>query len=229
MRKRRRTIYILIFSIIIYFILNYFYQNIVIKSKLTQIYVLNTNARRGDIINIDNLSILEVSSDMIEDDYVTKNEEVLNKIAIDNYNSGQILLNSMLIDEDKYISGENLNEIVSLKIEDISDSVSSQIRKGNIVNIYYTGKIGQAKDIINSINNQSIFSGNSTDGYITALLFQNIKVIKVLNKVGVEITVSDKNSDNILIDSILIQTSKENILKINNLKKYGIFSLSIIR
>ena len=102
------------------------------------------------------------------------------------------------------------------------------MQKGSIVNIYYTGKLKQSENIISNTQ-ESVISNSLSDGYISTQLLENVKVIATLDKEGNEVNVNEnKLATSKNIASVLIQTDKINVLKINNLKKYGSFSLSIV-
>ena len=138
------------------------------------------------------------------------------------------LLKDYCINAEEYISSTNLKEIICLNIENSDDFVSYQVAKDSIVNVYYTGKTEFATSIAEEINVPNIKSNDNT-GYISFKLLENVKIIDVFDKYGNKVNKKKENMDKLDVYSIMIEVEKEMITRINNLKNYGKFSLSIIK
>lgn len=230
MKRKLKTVYILLISIVIYFALVYIYNNFIQSQKVHNIYVLNKSVKRGEILTEDMLESIKTSS--VQDNiYFSDISSILksqNSLVIDNeYNKGQIVYKSMLVDRQDYLKADNNMQIISIKVNASQDFVSYQIEKGSIVSIYYTGKISQAMEILNSTNKPLIMSKSITDGYASINIFEEIKILNVYDKYGNEILRSDTKNESTMIDTVTIQIDKNAANMLNNLKKYGDFSFTI--
>lgn len=196
--------------------------------------ILKKDIQRGEKITQDMVDTVMVDLTNNFDLTMYYNKKSLNtiigNISNNDYKEGELLLKSMLVNEQEYLSANKEKEIISLKLTDGTDSVSYKIRKGNIVNIYYTGKSNQAEGILNLNSIENVASSSKTDGFTSILLLENMKIIDVFDKYGNKMDYSKiKSNDNTLIDTIVIEVDRKNALKINNLKNYGKFSVSIIK
>lgn len=227
--KYKKQLIILIISTILYIVLSAIYNNVVVKSKEQVVYVLKEDITKGEKINIDKLQKITLKNNELDESYNINLVNLANTVANINLYSEQILTNTVLIDENKYIKSDNKEEIVSIKLKTSEDSISYNISKDSLVNIYYTGKTDNANKILENVNDINVISGGEP-GYISVKLFSNIKVIGVYDKYGNEINVNDKRENNeVVIDTILISTDSKMAMTIYNLQKYGEFSLSLIK
>lgn len=218
--KLKRNIYIIILSIIIYFIVSFFYENIVIREDLKYVYILDKNVHRGDLVLESDFKKVKISEQQ-SDRYLT--ETTTRKYYNDDYPAGYLVLKEMVILSDEYIKTDLDKEILSIKLDLSEDAASYQLGKGSIVNIFYSAKSSDVSEIINSINKETVASNKLNNGYITIKLLDKVKIKNCYDKFGKVVT-----SPNV-IETILVEVSKEESIKINNLKNYGKFSLSIIK
>lgn len=217
--KFKRNIYIAILAIAVYFILSFCYEKFILKDDFQYVYILNKDVSRGDIVLESDLSKIKISGDY-ENKYLTY---TLDKYYTDNYLKGTTLLEKMVVSSEEYIRTSKDTEIISIKLNLAEDAGSYQISKGSIVNIFYSAKLAEVSDIVNSIGKTMINSNNSGNGYITLKLLEEVKIINCYDKFGKVVESSNG------IDTILIEVSKDESIKINNLKNYGKFSISIIK
>lgn len=218
--KFKRNLYMIIIAIILYFSLSFIYNNFVVKSEFIYVYGLTKDVSRGDIINKQDFNKVKISTDNL-DNYINKlPQEGYYK---DDYESGTIMLINMVLSKEEYIRSKENTEVISIQLDTAEDAVSYQISKGNIVNIFYSAKLMDIKNIYNSINKESIISNNLENGYVTIKLLDNIEILNCYDKNG---NVTKKGA---IAQTILVEVSKDEIVKINNLKNYGKFSISIIR
>lgn len=220
----------IVLAIIIYFLLNFCYKFFFEKSEFCQAYILNKNVSRGEEITKDMVKQINIDKKDLSNESLLNIEQIAGYISSDGYIKGQILLDSMVIKKDKYISGSDKKELVSIKISNPEDALSYQIAKSCIINIYYTGKAAQAEQIVNKEKFPSINSSSKTEGYVTLNVMQNVEVKNVFDRYGN--ILEPKNitrNDASLIDTIMVETDKDTVMKLNNLKSYGIFSISLVR
>jgi hypothetical protein len=218
--KIKRNIYIIVISIVLYFISSYCYENLILKNDYKYIFLLNKNVSRGDLVLESDFVKVKVSG-LNSDNYLS--EYTNKKHYKDDYSEGYIVLNEMIISNDEYINIELNKELVSIKLDFAEDAGSYQIEKGSIVNVFYSAKLSDISEIMNNINKESIISNKLDNGYVTIRLLDNIRIKNCYDKFGKVATNSN------VIQTILVETSKEDSMKINNLKNYGKFSVSIIK
>lgn len=226
--RHKRKIFILLFSVIIYFTLSFLYNSFLANSNLQDIYVLKEDVKRGE-------KIAEKSLEKVKIDKSTLTNEIFDISSVDkyvfnnSYTKGQILLNSLVLNIDDYKEAKEQKEIFSFKVNNPDDIVSYQISKGSIINIYYTGKKKQANEIVTNSDLESINS-SMDDGFVTIKLLDKVKVIQIYDKFGNDIETNFKlKNDTCIIDTVLIELDKETVMKVNNLKNYGNFSVSLIK
>lgn len=232
--KYKKRIYILIISVIVYFIVGYIYNSKVLRGETKDLYVISKQLSRGDIITFETLEKIKIEKDKISQKYIKEYvtyEEIGNIVAKDTYFVGQILSKDMCIEKGEYHINQLGKELISINISDTDDNVSNQINVGNIINLYYTGKITQIGSVLNNLNNISIVNDAKSDGYSTFLILEDIKVAGTFDSNGNSINknYNTKTTNNIKIDTITIETTKEISLIINNIKNNGRFSASIIK
>lgn len=180
MSKIKKQIYIIILSIIIYFILMIINNKVILKSDYAIGYIVTQDIKRGEVIGKEKISVIKVSKEG-KNNSINFCNSPIEKISNCDLNSGQIILDDMVIDKKDYIMPSEDREIISIKLESSEDAASYQITRGSIVNIYYTAKTSQITDILNRSNLESICT-NGVDGYSTIKLLENIKVIDIYNK-----------------------------------------------
>ena len=227
--KYKKYILILIISIIIFFVLTYVYNSILNKDEYVEVFVLNETVIEGERIDEGKISKIKILTDINKFDFIRSDKELKNMVANNTIYKGSIILKSNLIDEDEYKNNKNL-EYVSIKVSSSDSSASYQVLPGSLINIYYSGKTDQINDLISSFNKTfSYISSGMQESYMTVNLLENMYVIDTFNKSGISLNDKEKLSGDVLIDTIMIKVDKDTALLINNLKKYGEFSFSIIK
>lgn len=230
--KHIKKVYIAVFSIITYFILSYIYSNMIKKEEYIDVYVLNSEYSKGTSIKKENIQKVQIKNAKKEDKYYEYDiNEIYEKIDsyVLNYDfkAGKILESSDFILKDEYLKQGNLNEYIIIKINNSTDNLTANIKKGSIVNIYYTGIEEKIRDVLNKLSFETVISSTRQDAYITTKVFENVLVIEAYNKEGKTIDNSNTNEQD-MVNSILIKAKKEDILIVKNLEKYGEYSVSII-
>lgn len=224
--NKKYVLIILIIAIFIYFIITYIYFNFITKDNIENVIVIKEDLCRGQKIEEKNYIQVSIRSGNINN--VASVDDISNKVLNCDLKRGQILLKDYCINAEEYISSTNLKEIICLNIENSDDFVSYQVAKDSTVNVYYTGKTELATSIAEEINVSNVKSNDNT-GYISFKLLENVKIIDVFDKYGNKVDKKKENMDKIDVYSIMIEVEKEMITRINNLKNYGKFSLSIIK
>lgn len=200
--------------------LSFCYQKYILKDDFEYVYILNKNVCRGDLVLEEDLIKVKFSG---EYEFKFVSEYSKDKYYTDDYFKGCILQEEMLIVDDEYIKSDSNNEIISIKLDFAEDAASYQIGKGSIINVFYSAKFSDVSDIVSSIDKLTINSNNQGNGHVTLRLLENIKIINCYDKYGKVVTTNGAT------ETILVEVSKEESMKINNLKNYGKFSISIIK
>lgn len=212
--------YVVIIAIVIYFTLSFIYNNFITKDDFKYVYLLDKKVSRGDMV---------LESDFVKmkilGDYSNKylSEFTSDKVYSDDYMPGYIISNEMLISNEEYIQIDSNKELVSIKFDFSEDAASYQVEKGSVVNIFYSAKLFDVSEIINSINKENIISNKLDNSYVTVKLLEKAKIKNCYDKFG-KVAINSG-----VIETVLIEVSKEDSIMINNLKNYGKFSISIIK
>ncbi len=225
--KYKKNVYVIVISIVIFCILNLGYKYIFQTKNKINICILTENLNRGDVISEKCVKIISIDKKHLN--FINKHvsTNIYGMVAKDTYYVGQIITEDMLLSNEDYLSS-NDKEIVSIPITASDDAASYTLQRGSIVNIYYTGKTLQIGDSLNFGNIPSIVSNGTVDSYTTFELISNVKVMGMFDKYGNSAQRHEIN-DNQIIDTIMIETTKENVIKINNLKNYGTFCVTIVK
>jgi hypothetical protein len=211
-------------------LVTFLYNKFILNDKFIEICVLNKDFKRGDKISEDSIFLLKVNIENKNIQYLSK-EEVIGKILKNDFCQGQLLTKDLIEDKSTYINPSDGKEIVTIPIKNAYDIVSYRIEKGSIVNIYYTGKASQLNNFINSSNLENITSSGTSDSYTTIKILENVKIIDIFDKYGnsIKIDKSDTKNKDFQIDAIMVETTKEKVMKISNIKNYGTFNISILK
>ena len=219
MLRLKKKIYILVLAIIIYFFLNFIYNIVIVKKDYSQVYILNEDILQGEQIVKDKLKLVNIKNS--DNKYITSLKEEYR--ATTNIYSGEILTYNNVKEKAEYLELNKDKEIISIKLENLDDTVSNKITRGSIVNIYYTGMTNQLNETELKTIQKKITSTKKSEGYTTFKLLENISIIGAYDTYG---NILEKNS-NSLISYINIEVDSTVAEIINNLKKYGEFSLTL--
>lgn len=227
--KYKKYILILLVSIAIFLSLTFIYNKITNKNDYVEVFVLNETVVKGEKIPIDKMSKINMLSSEGKFDYIKSIEEIKGKVTNSTLNKGTIILKDDLIDINQYEENKN-TEYVSIKVSSSDSSVSYQILPNSLVNIYFTGKTSQINDLVSTYSKAfEYLSSGAQESYTTTQIIEKIPVIDTFNKSGISLNNKESLAGDTLIDTIMIKVDKENALLINNLKKYGEFSFSIVK
>lgn len=235
MNKYKRNVIVVFFSILIYFVLNFCYNFFFLNSNNNQkIYVLKNEIPKGQEIKLENIEILKLNGENILNDLGSYDiDKMLGKVATNDLKEGQILKDNLVVEKDLYLKSSNEKELISIKVVNPEDLASFQIEKDSIVNIYYTGKTTQIQNFLKVTALENVSSSSEIDGYTTIKFLTQVKVINIFDKFGNKIKDKKESgnlkNDSSIVDTVMIEVEKSDVININNLKKYGDFSISLIK
>jgi hypothetical protein len=132
---------------------------------------------------------------------------------------GQFLIASLIgtKEELKIIEGGENKEKVSIELSNIASMLSYQIKRGDKVNLYFTGKYEVIEKIADKFPNALIGS------LATVQLLYNEEVLGVYDKNGV----SSENEEFLEPNTFIFGVTKENAEIINNFRTQGEFYLTM--
>lgn len=235
MSKYKRNFIIVFFSILIYFILNFCYNFFFLNSNNKQIiYVLKSDISKGQEINLKDVECLKIyNTNTLSNIFSIDINKIVGKVAKNDLKEGQVIKDNLVIEKEAYLKSSNEKELVSIKVSNSEDVASFQIDKDSIINIYYTGKTSQVQNFLKSTQLENLSSSSEIDGYTTIKLLNEVKVVNVFDKFGNKLKdkkeVSSLKNESSLVDTVMIDVEKSNVININNLKKYGDFSITLIK
>lgn len=221
----KRKVMILFISMVIYILLIFAKEQIG-KNNLQDIYVLTKNLSRGEKIDVSNTKKISINKLNMDINYV---ENVENAVAKTNLNTGQILTEENIINSNEYSNLDSKDkEIILIKVSNNDTNIHYDISNGSIVNIYYTGRSSQLEKMPKNIYESIIESSSIADGYTTFLLLKEIEIKNVYNRNG-EVLNKKNNINRDNIDTISVEVDNNMAMLIENIKKYGTFSLTVKR
>ncbi|MEG1990081.1 MAG: hypothetical protein RR144_03215 [Clostridia bacterium] len=218
----KRKLCFIILSIALYFILNIVYQKYIIKDNYSYVYILKNDVVKGEKIDLSCVQKVKMTESKDFNCYLNIDD---NYVFSKSYYKGNILLKDMILNKDEYMKLNKGNELVSIKLKFSDDAASYQIKKGDIVNIYCSAKLMEISNVLKSINNENILSNNLENGYVTIKLFEKVQIIDCYNKSGNKV---NKNNNEV-VETIMIEVLPQECIKLNSLKKYSDFSVSIVK
>lgn len=216
----KKRVILLFCIIIVYIILSYIYS-VMTKENLKEVYVITKEVKRGEEITLENSSKIKIDVDSSQKLYLENIENILAKFDL---KEGQILSLDNVIKKEEYTNAQNQdNEIVIIDLSDFSSSIQSNLSRGMMVNLYYTGRSSQVENFFNNSNYKKVKSSNISDSYTTVLLLENITVKEVYDKNG-KVTNEEGRGE-----KIALEVDNNMAIMTQNIKNYGTFSVTIKR
>jgi hypothetical protein len=132
---------------------------------------------------------------------------------------GQFLSPSLVStkEELKIIEGGANKEKIAIEIADEASMLAYQIKKGDKVNLYFTGKQSVLENIASKYEN--VLASNLT----TIKILESEEILGIYDKDGI----SSENENFLIPTSIVFGVSKENAEVINNLRNQGEFNITM--
>lgn len=219
---KRYTILILSFilSIVLFFTLLYTQKNILDKSKLGKVYVLNQDIDAYTEIKKEMYDIFYApNNDINKYEYLDNEESLNNMICMKSINKGSILSNNLLInisDKEEYIS-KNKKEIVLINIKNDDKKIGQILNENNYINLYITINSNYVPKNINNLKRVE-YKSEKVD-QITFLYLEKFMTYSIIY----EDEVTKK-----MLSSIALELSQEQANYINSIKDIADFSISVI-
>lgn len=210
MKNTKRILISFVISLCIVLIFQVIFNNL-FKSQNETIYILNKDIYKGEKITKDDLKSIEVSNRLdMKDSF---NVNYVDKVAIQNLSKGKVLSSYDIACKEELEETEEKYEYISIEIKNISQAVAYQLKKGDIVNIYFT-----SKDITEESNFESILQNAKT-----IKLLENKKIIGLYDSSGVEIESKE------VYNAIILRVTAEEAATISNIREEGSFNISLVK
>lgn len=132
---------------------------------------------------------------------------------------GQFLSSQLIGTKDdlKIIEGGKNKEKISIELSEQANMMAYQIKTGDKVNLYFTGKYACIENMIGKF--QNVLVGNLT----TVKILENEEILGIYDKDGVS-----SESEEFTVPSVIVfGVSKEKAEIINNLRNQGDFDITI--
>lgn len=178
LNKLKRKIIFLIILILLNYIFFYLYNLFAITNRYQKIYILNQDIKEGQNIKDEYFDIEYVKNNNFH--FNNKNEEYIFKCDL---KKGQILNDTLVINKENY---KVKKEYINIKL---NENLNYNIKKGDIVNIYYTSKdksklILENIEIINSYNKEGIESNKNITQILIGIKSDDVSIINSLKEGG---------------------------------------------
>lgn len=225
MTRSKRIILACIVSLVLLIVFNVIYQKY-INNNMVEAYISVVDITKGEQIGTHNVKKVKLSleSDMTEMQKNASNIDVQNFYINCNIGVGQIILKSMILDETVYLEKREDMEYIAIPIDNATDAMAYQIKRGDIVDIYYSGKSKLVDSVVKSMKVTKVYSTDSSEAMVSCRIFEKINIVGVYND-----TANSLNSTQSTYTQVIVQVSREVALCIANLKLQGTFTMAYIK
>lgn len=207
-----------IFTFIVFGLLTLIQNKIINYEEQIKVFVANTEIKKETKLNKNDFDECYLPEGL------AKELNVLTKIPNDMYTKtdmykGQFLISSVIgtKEELKIIEGGENKEKISVELGDLASMLSYQIKRGDKVNLYFTGKYEVVEKMINKFPNVLIGSLS------TVQILDKEEILGIYDKNGV----SSENEEFLEPNTIIFGVSKQNSEIINNFRNQGEFYLTM--
>lgn len=207
-----------IFAVVVFGILTVIQNKIINYEEQVKVFVANKEIKKESLLNKDDFDECYLPEGL------AKELKTLDKVPNNMYTKvemckGQFLISSVIgtKEELKIIDvGEN-KEKISIELDDLASILSYQIKTGDRVNLYFTGKHEVTDKIIDKFSD--VLVGNLT----TVQIFENEEILGIYDKNGV----SSENEEFLTPNTIIFGVDKEKAKIMSNFTGQGEFYLTM--
>jgi len=217
MKKINMIICSIVFSVILFFILTGVQKKMIKYEPQVSVLI----AMRE--INTDEKLDESMFKTVLAPVGIIKTDSIIEKINDDMYakekiHNGQILLTGDVgsKEELKIINNAAGGEIIAIKLKGPENAISYQIKPGDDVNVYFTGKYV-------SVLSLGIYDATPTEGKMyTAKILENEEILGIYDANGIPCT----DERFLKPDTIILSVTNEQAKLINNLRSQGTFDIT---
>jgi Flp pilus assembly protein CpaB len=227
-RKLTVLILSLVLTIILFNIISLIQSKFINCEPMVKVLVANQNISANRQMDKKMVSERNVPLSLTTGIKVASNfEDIKNLYTQENMFKGELILKEKLASKDqvKVIEIESGKEKVSIKLESPENALSYQMKAGDNVNLYFTGKIDSLKSIGKPVYTAAdTTSSDSFYNYLgTVKILENIKILAIVDNQG---NIIKNNSKDEKPDTIIISVKTDEASLINNLKGQGTFDIT---
>lgn len=212
-----------VLTIIVFFISTNMQKKLINYEPKVKCLVTTMDIYQNQKLEEEMFEIKEIPFSLVSNiSIVTDFSEIENLYSKTDVYKGQIAFKKLFDSQEKLsiFEAENGKEKISVKIENPENGVSYAIKKNSLINLYATIKNSYAENFL--IENDRLQIGDEYDGYTVIKILDSTKVLGVFNIDGIEI----ENSQDGIIDSIMIAVDSNVAKQISLLRDIGIFNVT---
>jgi len=217
MKKVNIIICSIVFSLILFFVLTIVQKKMIKYEPKVGVLIATQD------INIDEKLEEKMFKSVLVPMDVVKTDSVLGKISDDMYAKEKIHNGQILFLEDtgskeelKIIDSEIGCETIAIKLKRPENAISYQIKTGDKVNLYFTGKYV-------SVLNLGIYDATPTEGKVyTSKILESEEILGIYDSNGI----SSNDERFLKPDTIILSVPYEQAKLINNLRSQGTFDIT---
>lgn len=207
-----------IFSLIIFGVLTVIQNKIVNYEEQIKVFVANKEIKKESPLNKADFDECYLPAGL------AKELNVLDKIPNNMYTKiqmckGQFLISSVVgtREELKIIEAGENKEKISIELDNLASILSYQIKRGDKVNLYFTGKYEVIEKMADRFSN--VLMGN----LVTVQILENEEILGIYDKNGV----NSESEDFLSPNTIIFGVDKEKATVISNFVGQGEFYLTM--
>lgn len=207
-----------IFTFIVFGILTLIQNKLINYEEQIKVFVANAEVKKETKLNKDNFDECYLPEGL------AKELNVLTKIPANMYTKtdmykGQFLIASLIgtKEELKIIEGGENKEKISIELGDAASMLSYQVKRGDKVNLYFTGKYEVIEKMISKFPNALVGSLS------TVQILNNEEILGIYDKNGI----NSENAEFLEPHTVIFGVTKENAEIINNFRTQGEFYLTM--
>ncbi|MBQ7667961.1 MAG: SAF domain-containing protein [Clostridia bacterium] len=217
MKKINIIICSLVSSILLFFILTGVQNKIINYEPKGNIFIAVREINANQKITDEMVKKVLAPISMIDGNVVSQKLPA-DIYARENIHIGQILLKNTVggKEELKILDKELGYETISIKLKGPENAISYQIKQGDKVNLYFTGKYVSALSL-------GLYDAENIEGKMyTAKLLENREILGIYDANGV----SSNNESFVKPDTIVMNVTYDEAKLINNLRNQGTFDIT---
>lgn len=207
-----------IFTFIVFGILTLIQNKLINYEEQIKVFVANSEIKKETKLNKDNFDECYLPEGL------AKELNVLTKIPANMYTKtdmykGQFLIASLIgtKEELKIVEGGKNKEKISIEVGDVASMLSYQIKRGDRVNLYFTGKYEVVEKMISKF--PKVLVGSLS----TVQILDNEEILGIYDKNGI----SSESEEFLEPHTVIFGVTKENAEIINNFRTQGEFYLTM--
>ena len=213
----------IVLTIIVFGIATYLQRKLIHYEATVPCLVLTKDINASTRVTKESFRVANVPISLVATQRIVQSyEEIEGLYARDNIKMSQIAMKSQFDTKENLLiyEVEEGKEKIAIKIKSPENGMAFQVRENASINIYVTIRNGYENWILPQ--KERLTMGDEIEGYTVIKLLENVKVLGVFSSGGIKI----QNTDNDLIDSVLIAVNPEEAKAINLIRDFATFNIT---